>query len=218
MPKPAQPKIYHIVHVDRLPSIIKDGHLWCDKEMVGRNDTGTTIGMDRIKQRRLKSPLGSHSGLYVGDCVPFYFYPRSIMLYVIHMADDPELPYRGGQGPILHLEVDLYQAVAWADKNKRRWAFTSSNAGSSYFEDYSDLAQLDELDWDAIQANQWSGSGVPGSVKDGKQAEFLTEHSFPWALVERIGTQSNRILAEVRSSLKVSRHQPAVAVEPDWYY
>lgn len=30
MTVPAQPKIYHIVHVDRLPSIIADGCLWCD--------------------------------------------------------------------------------------------------------------------------------------------------------------------------------------------
>lgn len=29
-----QPKIYHIVHVDRLPSIIADEHLWCDAEML----------------------------------------------------------------------------------------------------------------------------------------------------------------------------------------
>lgn len=28
MTVPAQPKIYHIVHVDRLPSIVADGCLW----------------------------------------------------------------------------------------------------------------------------------------------------------------------------------------------
>ena len=33
MPMPAEPKIYHIVHVDRLPSIVKDGYLWCDAKM-----------------------------------------------------------------------------------------------------------------------------------------------------------------------------------------
>jgi hypothetical protein len=34
MPVPAQPKIYHIVHVDRLPSIVADGFLWSDAVMV----------------------------------------------------------------------------------------------------------------------------------------------------------------------------------------
>ena len=49
---PPQPKIYHIVHVDRLPSIVADGFLWCDAEIVRRAPPGTTIGMNGIKQRR----------------------------------------------------------------------------------------------------------------------------------------------------------------------
>lgn len=36
MPPPAAPKIYHIVHVDRLPSIIAEGGLLCDAEIVRR--------------------------------------------------------------------------------------------------------------------------------------------------------------------------------------
>ncbi len=33
---PPQPKIYHIAHVDRLPSIVADGFLWCDAEVIRR--------------------------------------------------------------------------------------------------------------------------------------------------------------------------------------
>ena len=47
MPPPAEPKIYHIVHADRLPSIIADGNLWCDAEIARRQAAnpgmGTTI-------------------------------------------------------------------------------------------------------------------------------------------------------------------------------
>ena len=93
---PTEPKIYHIVHVDRLPSIISDGCLWSDAEARKRRIGGTTIGMGNIKQRRINIQLTSHSGLRVGDCVPFYFCPRSVMLYVIHMSNHPELVYRGG--------------------------------------------------------------------------------------------------------------------------
>jgi hypothetical protein len=50
---PARPKIYHIVHVDRVASIIADGRLWCDAEVLRRQPDGTTIGMTDIKQRRL---------------------------------------------------------------------------------------------------------------------------------------------------------------------
>jgi hypothetical protein len=146
-----------------------NGHLWCDAIMV-RNDTdaGTVIGLNGIKRRRLEElTLTSHPNLHVGDCVPFYFCPRSVMLYVIYKQNNPELVYQDGQTSIVHLEADLYETVALAAAQKQRWAFTSSNAGSFHFDDYSDLALLDKLDWDAIGANNWA------MRQDGKQAEFL---------------------------------------------
>ena len=86
MPVPAAPKIYHIIHVDRLASVIADGCLWCDAQVLQRNRPGTQIGMSNIKQRRLlELRLSSHPGLLVGGCVPFYFCPRSVMLFIIHM-------------------------------------------------------------------------------------------------------------------------------------
>ena len=181
---PPQPKIYHIAHVDRLPSIVADGFLWCDAEIVRRAPPGTTIGMNGIKQRRLTElRLSSHPDLHVGDCVPFYFCPRSVMLYVIHAANHPELDYRGGQGPIVHLEADLRPVVAWANANGRRWAFSLSNAGARYTEFRNRLSDLGDLDWRAIAATDFRSS----AVKEGKQAEFLVHGGLPWDLVTRIG-------------------------------
>lgn len=213
MPAPAQPKIYHIVHVDRLPSIVADGGLWCDAEITRRAPPGTMIGMGNIKQRRLTElRLDTHPDLHVGDCVPFYFCPRSIMLYLIHRGNHPELGYRGGQGPILHLEADLRATVAWAERHGRRWAFTLSNAGSYFFEDRGDLAQLDEVDWTAVQARDWQ------SHKEGKQAEFLLENRFPWHLVERIGVCSRPVYQRVANAMPVDGHRPALEIRTDWYY
>lgn len=215
---PAQPKIYHIVHVDRLPSIIADGCLWCDAEILRRASPGTTIGMNDIKRRRLNElTLTHYPDLYVGECVPFYFCPRSIMLYLIHQANHPELSYHGGQEPIVHLAADLRASVAWARQNNRRWVFTLSNAGAYYFEDRCDLAQLGEIDWTAVQANRWGGIGVPPAIKEGKQAEFLMEYNFPWHLVEHIGVHSRAIYQQVIRMLPANR-RPQVAVQPEWYY
>lgn len=184
---PSQPKIYHIVHVDRLASILADGGLLCDAVMVKRAGAGTTIGMSEIKSRRLKLPIDCHTRLCVGDCVPFYFCPRSIMLYLLYQGNHPNLTYRGGQGPIVHLESDLYAAVRWADQQGPRWAFTLSNAGAYYFESRCDLSELGDINWAAVRAHKWSGPGVSSLIKEGKQAEFLIERTFPWHLVERVG-------------------------------
>ncbi len=218
MPQSAAPKIYHIVHVDRLPSIIADGHLWCDEQIIARNPPGTVIGMNSIKQRRLTLKLASHPELCVGQCVPFYFCPRSIMLYLIHCNNHPEMVYRGGQGPIVHLECDLHQTVAWAEQNNRRWAFTLSNAGAYYFEDRNDLARLGEIDWDAVQTNRWSGNGISHSVKEGKQAEFLVEQSFPWELVERVGVSSHAVYGQASAAIRAAAHKPRIEIKPVWYY
>ena len=209
---PPQPKIYHIAHVDRLPSIVADGFLWCDAEVIRRGPAGTTIGMSSIKQRRLTLPLGSYADLHVGDCVPFYFCPRSVMLYLIYQGNHQELAYRGGQGPILHFEADLHAVVAWANAQPARWAFTLSNAGSYFFEDRSDLAHLGEINWTAVQARDWRAH------KEGKQEEVLLEHRFPWHLIERIGVHSAAVYGQVVNALPAHGHRPTVEVRADWYY
>jgi hypothetical protein len=207
------------VHRDRLPSIVRDGFLLSDAMMVGRVGAGTTIGMGSIKERRLRDiELDSHAALFVGQCVPFYFCPRSVMLYLIHQANHVELTYRGGQEPLVHLEFDLREVVQWAQTNHRRWAFTLSNAGSFFFEERADLARLGDLNWEAIDARKWSGPGVPSALKEGKQAEFLVEDRVPWQLVRQIGVHNPVCAQLVSDSLPEADHRPPIRILPNWYY
>lgn len=214
MPSPTAPKIYHIVHVDKLSSIIADGCLWCDAVISGRQTAGTTIGMGGIKQRRLSLPVHCHPGTCVGDYVPFYLCSRSVMLYVIHQANHPELTYRGGQDPIVHLETDLHSVVDWAHRVGRRWAFSLANAGAVYAQFRCCLEQLQEIDWDAIVASDWRAP----EVKERKQAEFLMQQSFPWDRVSRIGVKSMAIRTRVAEALASAHHTPKIEIRPDWYY
>ncbi|WP_371999241.1 DUF4433 domain-containing protein (plasmid) [Tistrella mobilis] len=229
MPQPpVSPKIYHIVHVDRLASIIQDGVIWSDAEVQRRRCAGTTIGMGHIKRRRLEENwLNSHPELTVGQCTPFYFCPRSVMLYAIHRQTQG-LSYAGGQDPIIHLKADLQATVQWAEANRRRWAFTDTNAGSRLFNDWCDLDRLDKIRWDVINARNWS------SEREWKQAEFLIEHSFPWSLVSRIGVKSQAVVRQVANALPSSlapqganmlsefepavHHRPKIEIRADWYY
>lgn len=210
---PPNPKIYHIVHVDRLPSILEQGCLWSDREIRNRNLAGTTIGMNNIKERRLNElKLQSNPTLNVGDCVPFYFCPRSVMLYLISCQNHADLHYTGGQDAIIHLEADLLSVLNLAQANHLHTAFTKSNAGAYYFEDCSDFSKLGELNWQAIQARDWR------DCKEAKQAEFLIEREFPWHLVQRIGVKNDAMYRQVQLSLMGHTHSPTVSVLPQWYY
>ena len=208
---PAQPKIYHIVHVDKLASIAADGFLWSDVVLDGKAVPGTVIGMNHIKERRKQNPLPSHPTLRVGECVPFYFGPRSVMLYMMNVKS-AELAYKGGQGPIVHLVADLNATVAWANANGKRWAFTLSNAGSHYFEDRTDLARLGDVNWEAVTTKYWS------SCRDAKQAEFLVEEQFPWHLIEEIAVCNPATGQQAAQTIAGATYRPSVQTRPAWYY
>ena len=211
---PAEPRIYHITHVENLPSIIQEGGLWSDAVLIDRGRAATTIGMGSIKQRRLGLPVKCHPGDRVGDYVPFYFCPRSIMLFLIHRANHPELSYRGGQEPILHLEADLHEAISWARGEGRRWAFSLSNAGAAYAEFRDQTNQLGEIDWEAVAATDFRET----RIKEGKQAEFLIQGFFPWHLVRRIGAHSVAVQQQVLTALTAATHRPQAEVCPMWYF
>ncbi len=214
-PPPAQPKLFHITHGRNLAKILADGCLWSDAEMVGRGGPQAAIGMPKIKTRRLEElEVPCHPGTKVGQFVPFYFCPRSVMLFILHKGNDRDLIYKEGQRPILHLEADLKEVVTWAAAQGRPWAFTDKNAGSGYFQSFRDMAQLDHLNWGHIANTDFREP----EVKDAKQAEFLVFGSFPWTLVRRIGVISEKHAVRVREIVSVSDHRPDVQVQTGWYY
>lgn len=212
--RPRPTKIYHITHRTNLSPIIEAGGLLSDAEVMARGGPATAVGMTAIKEARLTREVTCHPGDYVGDYVPFFFCPRSMMLYILHKGNHPELSYDGGQEPIIHLEADLEATVAWAESEEARWAFTTGNARAGYARFLDDFAQLDEVDWDAVQSNDFY---VP-AVKEGKQAEFLVRRFFPWNLVERIGVCSQLVKRSVEEAITAAPDQPPVSVQPRWYF
>lgn len=208
------PSIYHITHVDNLSFIVRDGGLWSDAAMIKQDRQAAFIGMTNIKQRRLHLPVRCNPPDCVGDYVPFYFCPRSIMLYLIYRANHPDLTYLGGQRPIIHLEAEAFDTIKWAESEGRRWAFSLANAGTYYTEFRNRLDQLDEVDWEAVASRDFTDS----QVKEGKQAEFLVYEFFPWHLIHRIGVQCSSTQVSALKALRRASHKPAVEILPDWYY
>lgn len=213
MQPPKNPKIYHIVHYDRLQSIIKKSGLLCDNKIKNFVKSGTSIGMGHIKKRRTTERKVEPFNLYISDFVPFYFCPRSIMLYVIYKANSGDLEYKGGQEPIIHLETNCLDTISWAEKNDLKWSFTKSNASAEYTTDfYVNTSDLKEIDWDAIRRTKWV------QCKEEKQAEFLVEKFFSWELIQRIGVHSTKVKNEVERIMKEAKYKPCVEIKRNWYY
>ena len=212
---PARPKLYHITHVDNLRTIADSRNLLSDAALIARGGPVQAVGMSGIKRRRVEElEVDRHPGTKVGDYVPFYFCPRSVMLYVIHCANHPELTYRGGQQPIVHLEADLNAVIQWAERSGARWAFSLSNAGAYYTEFRSQMDELDQLDWPAIASTDFR----PAEVKEHKQAEFLVHGVFPFDLIERVGVRSADIKARAAAALAGAGCRTPIEVHQEWYF
>jgi hypothetical protein len=134
------------------------------------------------------------------------------MLYIFHQNNHPDLQYHEGQSPIVHLQADLKATIAWTEKNKVLWAFSTINAGARYADFFQQEADLNKLNWAAIQSNDFRSA----DFKEGKQAEFLLYKNFPWELIEKIGVINPEMLAKTEAIVK--SNQPLVAIEPSWYY
>lgn len=206
--------IYHITHINNLGSILADDGLLSDAEMIKRGGPAVAVGMSEIKKNRLQYPVKCHEGDMVGEYVPFYFCPRSIMLYILYRGNHPGLTYHGGQGPIVHLQANAETVAAWAASVDGRWAFSLANAGALYAPFRSDMAQLSEIDWTAVRATDFRDT----KVKEGKQAEFLVKRFCPWSLIERVGVGSEEVQRQVLAALEGAAHKPPVAVLPAWYF
>src|SRR5581483_10934138 len=95
-----------------------------------------------------------------------------------------------------------------------QWAFSLSNAGSYYAEFRSRLDDLQDLNWEAIHATDFRAA----DVKEGKQAEFLVTHRFPFELIWRIGVRTAAVKHQVESALRGSPYNPLIEVLPEWYF
>jgi len=212
---PSHPKIYHITHVNNLQSIARRGELISDAKRISSGLVCSLVGMSSIKKRRLEDiEVKCHPKTMVGEYVPFYFCPRSIMLYILHKGNHPEITYREGQELIVHLQSDLSTVIDWANSHGVRWAFSDGNAGSYLTRFFKDPSDLSQIDWTSVVASDWRDS----RIKERKQAEFLAFDVFPWTLVEKIGTINMRIAERVHEALRGIQHKPLTVPEPSWYY
>lgn len=199
--------IYHITAIANLPSILQSGYLVSDALVSAM--AHEVIGYGHIKQRRLTQySVDCCNDRFVGEFVPFYYCPRSVMLFVVNKGNIPgKAP--GCQSEIIH----LVSTVALGMGLGQPWAISDGNAGAGHTSFSVDPAAIDTLDWKAIQATNWS------HVQHEKAAEFLVADRFPWSAITEIGCHSEAAAAQVRGLIAAgSAHRPPVARQLGWYY
>jgi ssDNA thymidine ADP-ribosyltransferase DarT-like protein len=200
--------IYHITHANNLQRIIAEGGLRCDRD--AQELKAVNIGHRHIKERRMnrRVPVGPEGT--VGDYVPFYFAPRSPMLFAIDRGVVEG--YADGQRPVIYL-CSTAEAVK---KAGLRWVFTEGHADMRFTDFFDDLKDLDKIDWDLMQSRYWNDTNDDPDRKRRRQAEFLVHEFFPWELVSYIGVYDRSIAEKAGEIIKGG--SPELGIERGWYY
>ena len=204
--------LYHITHVTNLPAILNAGGLWCDAERNRRGLSVTGIAHQHIKERRARRRVPVGAGGVVAEYVPFYFAPRSPMLFSIHRGNVED--YRAGQERVIHLCVRADDAMT----TDRPWCFTDGHAEmaiSRYFDDWS---YRDQVDWPLMAAKFWADNSDDSDRVRRRNAEFLLQEFASWSLVRFVGVYNEATLKEVRQILPAEASKPRVEVRRHWYY
>ncbi len=204
--------ILRIVHINNLSTIIKNGVL-CAKNHAPSNQAYEPIHDEGVQGYRgtFAMPVDHLSdcpSTCLHDYVPFYFGPRSPMLYVNSK--------RGIQSEIVYL---VLCAQDFESPTMPLFLFSDGQANKKFTAFFDDLKDLDKLDWKAIYAMYWQDTRDDGDIKRRKQAEFLVYQKCPFALVRRIITCDNTMRERVSGILQNSSFANIpIEVVPSWYY
>jgi ssDNA thymidine ADP-ribosyltransferase, DarT len=217
MPPAAVPqptRIYRIVHVDSLPTILARGALHAPTRTPNDGLPYRTIHNTDVQASRRVKAVHCGPGGTVHDYLPFYFGPLSVML--LNLKTGRVAGYSEGQAPLVYL-VSTAQAVAAAGC---RYVFTDGHGLASFTEWFDDLARLDAVDWGLVGERYWADKPEDNDRQRRKQAEFLVWQSLDWGLIGGIGVFNAAMKARIEGILgqHPQRKQVAVKVTPGLYY
>jgi len=184
--------------VQNLPGIIANG-LVSDLTAQSEGLTQVDIGEQSIKKPRRSRIVDRPPGGVVANYAPFYFAPRSPMMYSIHCDNVPT--YQGGCDPLIYLLTTLERLTGAGST----WLVSDRNARLRHaeFRGQTD-ATLDHVDWDLMRETWWQNTPEFPDRKEHRTAECLVHERAPWLAFDQVATRNETIADEVRAMLRAA--------------
>src|SRR4051812_19135854 len=166
-----------------------------------------------IKARRMSKRVPCGPGGVVGDYVPFYFAPRSPMLYRIQ---------RGGVESVssdparLVYVVSSTEAVIDAGLG---YVFTDGNAAAAFTEFHDDAERLEEVvDWALMRATMWANTPEDPDRRRRRGAEFLVHRALPFELVDELCVYDAATWSAAAAAADDAGWDVVVRIRRGWYF
>ena len=207
--------VFHFTHIDHLATVIRE-NLLCDAAVQGSALLSTEIGNVGIKgQRRGRSIKVGPNGT-VADYVPFYFAPRSPMMYAIARGAVPT--FQEGTKRLVYLVTSLERLHQLG----HRIVLTDRNAALKLAEhqifEPDDLVDDGFIDWPLMDEKFWTNTPENPDRKERRMAEALVYQRVNWEAIEEIVVHNGAIKEEATAILEECGVRLQVNVRPAWYF
>lgn len=224
MPAPNPKRLFHITALANLKAICESGALLSKNHVATAGINYQNIAHAGAQGTRSRRTVPNPPGGLIHDFVPFYFAPRSPMLYSIKKGNVQGCNWR--QQDIVHFETTV-QAVTCEAQG---FVFYDRNATLEISKAYTDLSVLDDVvAWDLITESPqmdgfcqfWKDDLANPRYADRmekRQAEFLVKNRVPLTCVTRLGVIDGERQSEVLLILESNGVNLKVDTMRDWYF
>lgn len=197
---------FRLTHIENIPYVLRCGLVRANSPL--RDENYVSIGDRHVIQLREERLV---QGYRLSDYIPFYFGPRSPMLYVIQHG------YNGVQR--MEPEQIVYCVVRIEDlvHDGIDGIFTDGHALSSLssFFDIQKLSQVnDYVSWDDVYSTQWNVESDI-DLKRRKEAELLINGDLPAQYIRGFVVYSVRAKARLE---EMGVKAAMIAVRPKYYF
>ncbi len=207
---PEKALIWRIVHRDNLPWILDNG-LHCGNG-VHRSPAWISIGNDELITKRATHPVPVGLGGVLNDYVPFYFTPFSVMMRNIHTG-------WGGvqQRPNEEIFI-LVSSLPHIQEQGLSFVFTDSHAYYQWANFYTDLADLNKIDWQLLQQRDFKRDLDDPAKFERYQAEALIHQHCPITGLLGIVCYTDPLKVQIERQLAERELKLDVYAKTGWYF
>ncbi len=202
--------IFRITHYRNLDFTLQYG-LFCPNSNKA-NKNYINIGIEQLIRDRGNTDVKVDPFGVLNDYVPFYFAPRSPMLYSISKGNVPN--FKGKQSDIIY----IVSTIETIHKNNLKFAFTNRHAFVAYSNHFNKIDDLENIDWEIMNAKYWNNTADDNDRMTRRMAEFLVYHFVPVNCILAIATYNQKVLDYVNQLKKEFNLDIDCGIKSDWYF